>query len=227
VEFLGLWETINNKNFKGVEFDTFKNEAGSNSFTLSPTKWVKTTNAIGLTTKAGKNGGTFAHIDIAFEFASWISAEFKLFLIKEFQRLKNNEIQREQIGWDLKRGIAKINYKIHTDAIKNNLIPNQLTPNQVSFVYASEADILNMALFGMTAKEWRDKNLELEGNIRDYSNVEQLVVLSNMESMNAELIKNNIPQKQRLKILNEMAISQLNSINNIDNINKLEVKNEK
>ncbi|MBU0641611.1 MAG: KilA-N domain-containing protein [Planctomycetes bacterium] len=224
VEFLGLWETINNENFKGVEFDTFKNEAGSNSFTLSPTKWIKETNAIGLFTKVGKNGGTFAHIDIAFEFASWISAEFKLFLIKEFQRLKNDEIQREQIGWDLKRGIAKINYKIHTDAIKNNLMPNKLNSSQTSFVYASEADILNMALFGMTAKEWRTKNPKLEGNIRDYSNVEQLVVLSNMESMNAELIKNKIPQKQRLEILNNMAISQLESINNINSIKKLEKK---
>ena len=224
VEFLGLWETINNEKFKGVEFDSFKNEAGSNSFTLSPTKWIKETNAIGLFTKVGKNGGTFAHIDIAFEFASWISAEFKLFLIKEFQRLKNDEIQREQIGWDLKRGIAKINYKIHTDAIKNNLIPHKLNSSQISFVYASEADILNMALFGITAKEWRNKNPKLEGNIRDYSSVEQLVVLSNMESMNAELIKNSISQKQRLEILNNMAISQLQSINSINSIKQLEKK---
>jgi len=224
VEFLGLWERINNENFKGVEFDTFKNEAGSNSFTLSPTKWVNTTNAIGLFTKVGKNGGTFAHIDIAFEFASWISAEFKLFLIKEFQRLKNDESQREQIGWDLKRGIAKINYRIHTDAIKNNLIPNKLDSSQISFIYANEADILNVALFGITAKQWRAKNPKLEGNIRDYSNVEQLVVLSNMESMNAELIKNNIPQKQRLEILNTMAISQLKSIRNINSTNQLEKK---
>lgn len=224
VEFLGLWEIINNKDFKGVEFDTFKNEAGSNSFTLSPTKWIKETNAIGIFTKVGKNGGTFAHIDIAFEFASWVSAEFKLFLIKEFQRLKNDEIHRDQIGWDLKRGIARINYKIHTDAIKNNLIPNKLNSSQISFVYANEADILNMALFGMTAKEWRIKNSKLEGNIRDYSSVEQLVVLSNMESMNAELIKNDIPQKQRLEILNSMAISQLESINNINSVKKLEKK---
>lgn len=224
VEFLGLWERINNENFKGVEFDTFKSEAGSNSFTLSPTKWVKTTNAIGLFTKVGKNGGTFAHIDIAFEFASWISAEFKLFLIKEFQRLKNDESQREQIGWDLKRGIAKINYRIHTDAIKDNLIPSKLNASQISFVYASEADILNVALFGITAKEWRVENPKLEGNIRDYSNVEQLVVLSNMESMNAELIKNNIPQKDRLEILNTMAISQLKSIRNINSTNQLEKK---
>lgn len=224
IEFLGLWETINNESFKGVEFDYFKNQAGLNSFTLSPTKWTESTNAIGLKTKAGRNGGTFAHIDIAFEFASWISAEFKLFLIKEFQRLKNNEIQKEQIAWNLSRNLSKINYKIHTDAIKNNLIPNKLTSAQIAFVYANEADILNVTLFGMTAKQWRDINPKLEGNIRDYSSVEQLVVLSNMESMNAELIKNNIAQEQRLQILNNMAISQLKSISNLNIIKQLENK---
>lgn len=224
IEFLGLWETINNESFKGVEFDYFKNQAGSNSFTLSPTKWTESTNAIGLKTKAGRNGGTFAHIDIAFEFASWISAEFKLFLIKEFQRLKNNEIQKEQIAWNLSRNLSKINYKIHTDAIKNNLVPNKLTSTQIAFVYANEADILNVALYGMTAKQWRDINSKLEGNIRDYSSVEQLVVLSNMESMNAELIKNNIAQEQRLQILNNMAISQLKSISNLNIIKQLENK---
>ena len=222
IEFLGLWETINNESFKGVEFDTFKNQAGSNSFTLSPTKWTESTNAIGLKTKAGRNGGTFAHVDIAFEFASWISAEFKLFLIKEFQRLKNNEIQKEQIAWNLSRSLSKINYKIYTDAIKNNLIPNKLTSNQISFVYANEADILNVALFGITAKQYRDNNSKLEGNIRDYASVEQLVVLSNMESMNAELIKNNITQEKRLQILNDMAISQLKSISNLNIIKQLE-----
>ena len=224
IEFLGLWETINNDSFKGVEFDYFKSQAGSNSFTLSPTKWTESTNAIGLKTKAGKNGGTFAHVDIAFEFASWISAEFKLFLIKEFQRLKNNEIEKEQIAWNLSRSLSKINYKIHTDAIKNNLIPNKLTSNQISFVYANEADILNVALFGITAKQYRDNNSKLEGNIRDYASVEQLVVLSNMESMNAELIKNNIPQDKRLQILNDMAISQLKSISNLNIIKQLENK---
>ena len=224
IEFLGLWETINNDSFKGVEFDYFKSQAGSNSFTLSPTKWTESTNAIGLKTKAGRNGGTFAHVDIAFEFASWISAEFKLFLIKEFQRLKNNEIQKEQIAWNLSRNLSKINYKIHTDAIKNNLIPNKLTSNQISFVYANEADILNVALFGITAKQYRDNNSKLEGNIRDYARVEQLVVLSNMESMNAELIKNNISQDKRLQILNDMAISQLKSISNLNIIKQLENK---
>ena len=222
IEFLGLWETINNESFKGVEFDYFKSQAGSNSFTLSPTKWTESTNAIGLQTKAGRNGGTFAHVDIAFEFASWISAEFKLFLIKEFQRLKNNEIQKEQIAWNLSRNLSKINYKIHTDAIKNNLIPNKLTSNQISFVYANEADILNVALFGITAKQYRDNNSKLEGNIRDYASVEQLVVLSNMESMNAELIKNNITQEKRLQILNDMAISQLKSISNLNITKQLE-----
>ena len=222
IEFLGLWETINNDSFKGVEFDYFKSQAGSNSFTLSPTKWTESTNAIGLKTKAGRNGGTFAHVDIAFEFASWISAEFKLFLIKEFQRLKNNEIQKEQIAWNLSRNLSKINYKIHTDAIKNNLIPNKLTSNQISFVYANEADILNVALFGITAKQYRDHNSKLEGNIRDYARVEQLVVLSNMESMNEELIKNNIPQEKRLQILNDMAISQLKSISNLNITKQLE-----
>ena len=224
IEFLGLWETINNNDFKGVEFDSFKNEAGSNSFTLSPTKWIEKTNAIGLITKIGRNGGTFAHIDIAFEFASWVSAEFKLYLIKEFQRLKNDEIQRKQLGWDLKRSIAKINYKIHTDAIKENLVPQKLTSSQTSFVYASEADVLNVALFGMTAKQWRENNAKLEGNIRDYASVEQLVVLSNMESMNAELIKNNISQIERIQILNKMAISQLQSITKSKNIHLLEKK---
>ena len=222
IEFLGLWETINNDSFKGVEFDYFKSQAGSNSFTLSPTKWTESTNAIGLQTKAGRNGGTFAHVDIAFEFASWISAEFKLFLIKEFQRLKNNEIQKEQIAWNLSRNLSKINYKIHTDAIKNNLIPNKLTSNQISFVYANEADILNVALFGITAKQYRDNNSKLEGNIRDYASVEQLVVLSNMESMNTELIKNNISQDKRLQILNDMAISQLKSISNLNITKQLE-----
>ena len=224
IEFIGLWETINNANFKGVEFDSFINAAGSNSFTLSPSKWIENTNAIGLITKVGKNGGTFAHTDIAFEFASWVSAEFKLYLIKEFQRLKNDEIQREKLGWDLKRNIAKINYKIHTDAIKDNLIPKKLTANQISFIYANEADILNVVLFGVTAKQWRENNPKLEGNVRDYASVEQLVVLSNLESMNAELIKSSIGQEQRLQILNNMAISQLESITKLNNSKLLERK---
>lgn len=224
IEFLGLWEKINNENFKGVEFDSFKNEAGSNSFTLSPTKWCNTTNAIGIISKPGRNGGTFAHIDIAFEFASWISAEFKLFLIKEFQRLKSDEINRHEIGWDLKRNLAKINYKIHTDAIKENLIPKTITSAQMAFVYANEADVLNIALFGMTAKQWRESNKNLQGNIRDYASVEQLVVLSNIESMNSELIKQGIGQSERLHYLNTMSIKQLESISSNELIAKLESK---
>ncbi len=213
IEFLGLWEKINNLNFKLVEFDQFKNEAGSNSFVLSPQKWVETTDAIGIISKSGRyGGGTFAHKDIAFEFASWISAEFKLFLIKEFQRLKEEENQRLALGWDIKRTLAKINYKIHTDAIKAHLIPLQLNKQAANIVYATEADVLNMALFGKTAKEWRDKNSDNEGNIRDYADVTQLVVLANLEGINAELIRRGLPQNERLLLLNEIAILQMRSL---------------
>jgi len=221
IEFLGLWEQINNVNFKGVEFDSFKNEAGSNSFTLSPTKWIENTNAIGIISKAGRYGGTYAHKDIAFEFASWISAEFKLFLIKEFQRLKEDEIQNRSLEWDLSRSLSKINYKIHTDAIKEHLIPELLNKSKKNFVYANEADVLNVALFGVTAKEWREANRDKEGNVRDYSSVEQLIVLSNMESINAELIKREISQADRLIALNETAISQMKSLLNNLSIKKL------
>lgn len=219
IEFLGLWEHINNENFKGVEFDVFKNAAGSNSFTLSPSKWIESTNAIGIISKAGRYGGTYAHKDIAFEFASWISAEFKLFLIKEFQRLKNDEIENKSLEWDLSRSLSKINYKIHTDAIKDNLIPNALIKD--NFIYAKEADVLNMAPFGLTAKQWRDSNIDKEGNIRDYSSVEQLIVLSNMESVNAELIKQDMIQSDRLIVLNSMAISQMKSLLNNPSVKKL------
>lgn len=209
IEFLGLWEQINNSGFKGVEFDTFKNEAGLNSFTLSPSKWAEKTNAIGIVTKAGRYGGTYAHKDIAFEFASWISAEFKLFLIKEFQRLKEDEIEKQQLGWDIKRTIVKMNYHIHTDAIKQHLIPRNVSKNYKNFVYANEADLLNVALFGITAKEWGDVNPDKIGNMRDYATVEQLVVLANLESLNAEFIKQTMPPVTRLKRLNEIAIEQL------------------
>ena len=212
IEFLGLWEQINNPDFKGVEFDSFRAEAGLNSFTMSPTKWIAATHAIGIVTKAGKNGGTYAHKDIAFEFASWISAEFKLFLIKEFQRLKEDEIASKSLEWNLGRSLSKINYKIHTDAIKEHLIPKALTKPKEGFVYANEADVLNMALFGMTAKEWREANTDKEGNMRDYASVEQLVVLANMESINAELIRRGAPQNERLTVLNEVAISQMKSL---------------
>ncbi|NKQ40939.1 MAG: KilA-N domain-containing protein [Sulfurovum sp.] len=209
IEFLGLWEQINNSDFKGVEFDTFKNEAGLNSFTLSPSKWAEKTNAIGIVTKAGRYGGTYAHKDIAFEFASWISAEFKLFLIKEFQRLKEDEIEKQQLGWDIKRTIVKMNYHIHTDAIKHHLIPHNISKNHKNFVYANEADLLNVALFGRTAKEWEDINSDKIGNMRDYASVEQLVVLANLESLNAEFIKQKVSPIERLKRLNEITIEQL------------------
>ena len=220
IEFLGIWEKIYNPHFKTVEFDGFKKEAGLNSFTLSSKKWIEATNAIGLIAKSGRYGGTYAHQDIAFEFASWVSVEFKLYLIKEFQRLKNEELK--QLGWDIKRNLTKINYKIHTDAIKENLIPNTLTPQQINFVYANEADILNVALFGITAKEWRDKNPDKKGNIRDEANVYQLVCLANLESLNAHFISEGLSQSQRVKKLNEIAISQMEILTKNDSIKKLE-----
>jgi len=209
ISFLGLWEKINNPNFKGVEFDSFKDNAGLNSFTLSPTKWCDETLAIGIFTKAGRYGGTYAHKDIAFEFASWVSPEFKLYLIKEFQRLKDDEIKSQNLDWDIKRTIVKMNYHIHTDAIKENLIPLNVAKNNIPFVYASEADLLNVALYGVTAKQWAVQNPKLKGNIRDYSSSEQLVVLANLESLNAHLIKHGTPSKERLLQLNQVAIEQL------------------
>jgi len=198
VEFLGLWEKLNNPDFKGVEFDPFMNEAGSNSFVLSPKKWIEKTNSIGLMSKSGMHGGTFAHKDIAFEFASWISAEFKLYLIKEFQRLKLEEDQRKQLGWDVKRFLVRANCKVHTDAVKENLIPKNISKKQAKMIYANEADVLNMALFGMTAKEWRVNNPKSRGNMRDYANVAQLVCLAGLESLNAEFIRQEISQSKRL-----------------------------
>lgn len=222
IEFLGIWEKINNSNFKGVEFDAFKNEAGSNSFVLSPQRWIEKTGAIGIVSKSGKyGGGTFAHKDIAFEFASWISAEFKLYLIKEFQRLKIEENERLTLGWDSKRMLTKINYRIHTNAIKKHIIPAQISKIQADIIYANEADVLNVALFGMTAKEWRDKNQKLDGNIRDYSDVAQLVCLANLESLNAEFIRQGLPQNERLLKLNEIAIIQMQSLLNNSSIKKL------
>lgn len=212
IEFLGLWEKINNPGFKGVEFDSFLRQAGANSFTLSPNKWIETTGAIGLRSSAGRNGGTYAHQDIAFEFASWVSAEFKLYLIREFQRLKQAESDQQSLEWDLTRSLSKINYRIHTDAIAETLIPSVVTPVQMALVYASEADVLNMALFGCTARDWRQANQGKKGNIRDYAAVEQLVVLSNLESLNAELIRQGISQGERLTALNRVAITQLRSL---------------
>jgi hypothetical protein len=216
IDFMGIWEQMNNPKFNMVEFDQFKSQAGVNSFVLSPEKWVKSTNAIGIRSKSGRyGGGTFAHKDIAFEFATWLSPEFKLFLIKEFQRLKEQESVRLELGWDLKRALTKINYRIHTDAIQTHLIPNQLSKQKVNIIYANEADVLNMALFGKTAKMWRDSNPKDDGNIRDYADVTQLVVLANLEGINAELIKQKISQSERLFKLNQIAISQMRSL--IDN----------
>jgi len=207
VEFLGIWEQIHNSDFNYGEFATIRSQAGLNSYKISVKEWVAKTNAIGLRATAGRYGGTYAYKDIAFEFGMWISPEFKIYLIKEFERLKAEE--QRQLGWDIKRNLAKINYRIHTDAIKENLIPAELTPQQVNQVYASEADVLNVALFGMTAKQWRDANPDLKGNIRDYANVSQLVCLSNMENLNAVFIGDGIPQGERLKKLNTIAISQM------------------
>lgn len=212
IEFLGLWEQINNTNFKRVEFDPLFQEAGNNSFTLSPTKWINTTNSIGIILKTGRGGGTYAHKDIAFEFASWISAEFKLYLIKEFQRLKDSENDRLSLEWNLQRTLSKINYRIHTDAIKKNIVPNLVSKAQINFVYANEADLLNVALFGITAKQWKDKNPNNKGNMRDDANIEQLVVLSNMESINALLIEQGLSQKERVIQLNNVAIMQMKSL---------------
>lgn len=222
VEFLGLWEKLHNQEFKGVEFDSFMFEAGSNSFVLSPSKWIDSTNAKGIRTRSGNKGGTFAHRDIAMEFASWVSAEFKLYLLLEFQRLKDDE--HKQIGWDIKRNLAAINYRIHTDAIKSNLIPPSLTKQQTTLVYASEADVLNVALFGITAKQWRDKNSDKIGNIRDYATVTQLICLSNLESLNAMLINEGLPQSDRLKKLNQIAIQQMSLLSEHSGVKRLEDK---
>ena len=207
IEYLGIWETLYNPDFKLLEFEGFRKEAGLNAFTLSPLKWVITTNAAGICVKSGRYGGTFAHKDIAFKFASWISVEFELYLYKEFQRLKEEE--QKQLGWSAKRELAKLNYRIHTDAIKQNLIPPELDRRKASIVYANEADVLNVAMFGMTAQEWREANPDKKGNIRDYANINELICLSNLESLNAVFINDGIPQGERLLKLNRVAISQM------------------
>ena len=210
ISYLGLWESINNDSFKGVEFDTFKNEAGSNKFKISPQKWIKETNATGMISKSGNNGGTYARSDIAFEFASWLSPEFKLYVIQEFQRLKKNEAYQNKIDWHANRILAKVSYVVHTDAIKNGVVPT-LTEKQKKFIYANEADVLNVALFGITAKEWRENNpiIAEKGNIRDYTDLLHLVILNNLENINAELIEIGIPQSERLIKLNKMAKRQM------------------
>ena len=214
IEYLGMWEALNNPLFKGVEFDPLLREAGSNAFTLSPSRWIELTGAIGIISKSGNNGGTYAQRDIAFKFASWVSVEFELYLIKEFQRLKEEE--QKALGWSAKRELAKINYHIHTDAIKEHLIPQEIDPYHRSLIYANEADVLNVALFGMTAKEWRDAHPEDKGNIRDYATINQLICLSNMENLNAVFINEGLPQGERLQKLNQIAIQQMTVLENVE-----------
>ncbi len=212
IEYLGEWEALYNPNFNYTEFGTIKNSAGSNNFVLSVKQWIEATNAIGLTAKAGRYGGTYAHKDIAFHFGMWISPKFQLLLVKEYQRLKEDENDRLKLEWNFQRTLAKVNYHIHTDAIKENLIPEKLNKKQISYIYANEADVLNLALFGKTAKQWREENTNEKGNIRDFASIEQLVVLSNMESINAMLIQQEIKQPERLEQLNQLAITQMKSL---------------
>jgi len=216
LEFLGLWEQLHNPCFKGVEFDSFRKQAGANAFTMSPKKWIEATDAIGIVSKAGRYGGTYAHSDIAFEFASWISPEFKLYIIKDYKRLKKEENSRLSLNWNLNRDLSKINYRIHTDAIKANLIPPELTPQQISYTYASEADMLNVVLFGKTAKQWRDEHPDEPGNIRDHATIYQLLVLANMESYNAILIQQGKAQEERMNLLHELAVQQMSTMSTFD-----------
>ena len=215
VEYLGIWESLYNQDFKPLEFEGFRKQAGLNAFTLSPQKWVKTTNAIGIISKSGRYGGTYAHKDIAFKFASWISVEFELYIVKEFQRLKQEE--QNIIGWSAKRELARINYHIHTDAVRNKLVPTEVSMSQKNTIYAEEADVLNVAIFGMTAKEWRESNPDLNGNIRDYATVNELICISNMENINSVMINENVPQSERLDKLNKIAIHQMNILENCNN----------
>lgn len=221
VEFLGVWERLNNPAFNPVEFDGIRMQTGLNSFVLTPKQWIEKTGATGIRSSAGRYGGTYAHKDIAFEFASWVSVEFKLYLIKEFQRLKDDENDRLKLDWNLQRTLSKINYRIHTDAIKETLIPPSITKAQSASVYASEADLLNVALFGQTAKQWRDANPEAEGNIRDHAPLEQLVVLTNLESLNSVLIRQGLPQSERLTTLNGIAITQMKTLLAANNVKRL------
>jgi len=225
VEFMGAWEYMYNSSFNVTEFSNIKNEAGSNGYVLSGKQWISKTNAIGIISKAGRYGGTYAHKDIAFEFASWISPEFKLYIIKEFQRLKDQEEKRQKLGWSAKRMLTKMNYRIHTDAIKKHIVPELISKKQATFIYANEADMLNVALFGLTAKEWENRNKNKKGNIRDYADVRQLVCLANLESLNAEFIRQDLSQTKRLQQLNEIAVVQMTSLLGNKNIKKLKKPN--
>ena len=226
LEFRGLWERLHNPDFKPLEFEGFRNQAGANAFTMSPKKWIDATQAIGIVSKSGRYGGTFAHSDIAFEFASWISSEFKLYIIKDYKRLKIEENSHLSLSWNLNREISKLNYRIHTDAIKANLIPPELTTEQIGFTYANEADILNVALFGKTAKQWRNENLDKKGNIRDYATLDQLLVLANIESYNAILIEQGKSPSERLIALHDLAVKQLRTMGklNLTTLPKSETK---
>lgn len=227
IEFLGLWESLHNPDFKPVEFDGFRNAAGANAFTMSPTKWIEGVNAIGLVSKAGRYGGTYAHSDIAFEFASWVSAEFKLYIIKDYQRLKQDENSRLSLNWNLHRELSKINYRIHTDAIKGNLIPPKLTSSQISMKYASEADMLNVAVFGKTAGQWREENSGRKGNLRDEANINQLLVLSNMESYNAILIEQGKSQSDRLVMIRDAVVKQFETLKSISTATMQQIEKKK
>ena len=226
IEFLGLWEQLHNPNFNPIEFEGFKNRAGANAFTMSPKKWINSTGAIGIISKSGRYGGTFAHSDIAFEFASWISPEFKLYIIKDYKRLKTEENSKLSLNWNLNRELSKLNYRIHTDAIKENLIPPILTPQQISYTYANEADMLNTVLFGKTAKEWRDSNPDKKGNIRDHATLYQLLVLANMESYNAILIKQEKKQDERMRLLHELAVQQMTTLSHLELHNLPQISSE-
>ena len=225
IEFLGLWERLHNSDFKPLEFEGFKKQAGANAFTMSPKKWIEATNAIGIVSKAGRYGGTYAHSDIAMSFATWISPEFQLYIMKDYRRLKTDENSRLSLGWNLNREISKLNYRIHTDAIKDNLIPPELTPAQVSYTYANEADMLNVVLFGKTAKQWKDENPMEKGNMRDVATLNQLLVLANLESYNAVLINQGKKQKERMELLRQLAVQQLQTLEavSLNNLPKLGV----
>ena len=224
IEFLGLWERLHNSDFKPLEFEGFKKQAGANAFTMSPKKWIEATNAIGIVSKAGRYGGTYAHSDIAMSFATWISPEFQLYIMKDYRRLKTDENSRLSLGWNLNREISKLNYKIHTDAIKENLIPPELTPAQVAYTYANEADMLNVVLFGKTAKQWKDENPTVKGNMRDVATLNQLLVLANLESYNAVLINQGKEQRERMELLWQLAVQQLQTLEmaSLNNLPKLD-----
>ena len=229
IEFLGLWEKLHNPNFNPLEFEGFKKQAGANAFTMSPKKWIDATDAIGIISKAGRYGGTYAHSDIAMSFATWISPEFQLYIMKDYRRLKADQNSRLSLNWNLNREISKLNYRIHTDAIKDNLIPTELTPVQVTYTYANEADMLNVVLFGKTARQWKDENSSIEGNMRDVASLNQLLVLANLESYNAVLINQGKDQKERMELLRQLAVQQLQTLETIslNNLSKLEAGTNK